>query len=161
MSILSKQVKATWYLRYFGWKKVPLIYYCRPSVVELNREKAAIKIPIKRRNRNHLKSMYFAVLAVGADIAGGLLAMDQIRRSKKKISLVFKDFKADFLKRPEGDTLFTCNDGLAIEKLVQQAVESGERVNMPLKITATVPSIFDDEPVAEFVLTLSLKDKSN
>ena len=161
MSILSKQVKATWYLRYFGWKKVPLIYYCRPSVVELNREKAIIKIPIKRRNRNHLNSMYFGVLAVGADVAGGLLAMDQIRRSKKKVSLVFKDFKADFLKRPEGDTIFTCKDGLAIEKLVQEAIESGERVNMPLKITATVPTIFGDEPVAEFGLTLSLKDKSN
>jgi acyl-coenzyme A thioesterase PaaI-like protein len=161
MSILSKQVKATWYLRYFGWKKVPLIFYCRPSVVELNREKASIKIPIKRRNRNHLNSMYFGVLAVGADVAGGLLAMDQIRRSKKKISLVFKDFKADFLKRPEGDTLFTCKDGLAIEKLVEKAIESGERVNMPLNITATVPNIFGDEPVAEFVLTLSIKDKSN
>lgn len=161
MSILSKQVKATWYLRYFGWKKVPLIYYCRPSVIELNKEKAVIKIPIKRRNRNHLNSMYFGALAVGADVAGGLLAMDQIRRSKKKVSLVFKDFKADFLKRPEGDTLFTCDDGLAIEKLVHESIESGERVNMPLKITATVPTIFDDEPVAEFVLTLSLKDKSN
>ena len=161
MSLLSKQVKATWYLRYFGWKKVPLIFYCRPSVVELNREKAIIKIPIKRRNRNHLNSMYFGVLAVGADVAGGLLAMDQIRRSKKKVSLVFKNFKADFLKRPEGDTLFTCNHGYAIEKLVQEAIESGERVNMPLTITATVPTIFGDEPVAEFVLTLSLKDKSN
>jgi len=161
MSIISKQVKATWYLRYFGWKKVPLIYYCRPSVVELNSEKAVIKIPIKRRNRNHLNSMYFGVLAVGADVAGGLLAMNQIRRSKKNISLVFKDFKANFLKRPEGDTLFTCEDGIAIEKLVEEAIKSGERVNMPLKITATVPTIFDDEPVAEFVLTLSIKYKSN
>lgn len=161
MSIISKQVKATWYLRYFGWKKVPLIFYCRPSVVELSREKAIVKIPFKRRNKNHLKSMYFGVLAVGADVAGGLLAMDQIRRSKKKISLVFKDFRADFLKRPEGDTLFTCNDGFAIEKLVQEAIETGERVNIPLKITATVPTIFGDEPVADFVLTLSLKDKFN
>ena len=161
MSILTKQVKVTWYLRYFGWTKVPLIYYCKPSVVELNKEKAVIKIPLKRRNRNHLNSMYFGVLAVGADVAGGLLAMDKIRRSKKKVSLVFKDFKAEFLKRPEGDTLFSCNDGLAIELLVQEAIKSGERVNMPLKITATVPTIFGEEPVAEFILTLSLKDKSN
>ena len=160
MSVLSRQIKATWYLRYFGWKKVPLIYFCRPTVVELNKKKAVIKIPYKRRNRNHLNSLYFGALAVGADAAGGLLAMDQIRRSKKKVSLVFKDFKADFLKRPEGDTFFTCNDGLAIGQLVQEAIESGERVNLPLKITATVPTIFDEEPVAEFILTLSLKDKS-
>jgi hypothetical protein len=31
---------------------------------------------------------------------------------------------------------------------------------MPLKITATVPEISGNEPVAEFILTLSLKDKT-
>ena len=104
--------------------------------------------------------MYFGALAVGADIAGGVLAMDLIRKSGRNISLVFKDFKAEFLKRPEGDTYFTCNDGKAIENLITETIKTGERVNMPLKITATVPEISGNEPVAEFVLTLSLKDKT-
>jgi hypothetical protein len=160
MSILSKEIKATWFIRNFGLTKVPLIFYCRPSVVELTEETTIIKIPYKRRNKNHLKSIYFGVLAVGADIAGGVLAMDLIRKSGRRISLIFKDFKADFLKRPEGDTHFTCNDGVAISKLIEEAIKTGERVNMPLKITATVPKIFGSEPVAEFILTLSLKDKT-
>ena len=158
---MSKNIKATWFIRYFGLMKVPLIFYCRPSVVKLSNETAEIKIPLRRRNKNHLRSMYFGALAVGADVAGGVLAMDQIRKSGRKISLVFKDFSADFLKRPEGDTHFTCNDGLAIKQLIDEAIEKGERVNLPLKITATVPKIFSDEPVAEFILTLSLKDKTN
>ena len=160
MSLLSKQIKATWFIRGFGLSKVPLIFFCRPSVVELTDETTIIKIPFKRRNRNHLKSMYFGVLAVGADVAGGVLAMDLIRKSGRKISLIFKDFKADFLKRPEGGTHFTCKDGNAVKKLIEEAIRTGERVNMPLKITATVPKLFGDEPVAEFVLTLSLKDKT-
>jgi hypothetical protein len=160
MSNKTKNIKATWFIRYFGLMKVPLIFYCRPSVIELNDVTTTIKIPFKRRNRNHLRSMYFGVLAVGADVAGGVLAMDLIRESGRKISLVFKDFRADFLKRPEGDTHFKCNDGLAIKGLIQKAIRTGERVNMPLKITATVPKIFGNEPVAEFVLTLSLKDKT-
>ena len=160
MSLLSKQIKATWFIRGFGLSKVPLIFYCRPSVVELSDETTIIKIPFKRRNRNHLKSMYFGVLAVGADVAGGVLAMDLIRKSGREISLIFKDFKADFLKRPEGDTHFTCKDGNAVKKLIDEAVKTGERVNMPVKITATVPELFGNEPVAEFVLTLSLKDKT-
>ena len=85
MSLLSKQIKATWFIRGFGLSKVPLIFYCRPSVVELTDELTIIKIPFKRRNRNHLKSMYFGVLAVGADVAGGVLAMDLIRKSERKI----------------------------------------------------------------------------
>ena len=104
--------------------------------------------------------MYFGALSVGADVAGGVLAMHLIQKSGRNISLVFKDFKADFLKRPEGNTHFTCNDGLAVKHLIEEAAKTGERVNMPLKITATVPELSGDEPVAEFVLTLSLKDKS-
>lgn len=104
--------------------------------------------------------MYFGALAVGADIAGDVLAMALIRKSGRNISLVFKDFKVGFLKRPEGDTHFTCNDGQGVKNLIDETTKTGERVNMPLKITATVPEILGDEPVAEFVLTLSLKDKT-
>ena len=160
MKFISKELKATWFIRSFGLSKVPLIFYCRPSVIKLIEEMAVIKIPFKRRNKNHLKSMYFGALAVGADIAGGVLAMHLIRKSGHNISLVFKDFKADFLKRPEGDTHFTCNDGVAVKNLIDETTKTGERVNMPLKITATIPEISGDEPVAEFILTLSLKDKS-
>ncbi len=160
MKFISKELKATWFIRSFGLSKVPLIFYCRPSVIKLTEESTVIKIPFKRRNRNHLKSMYFGTLAVGADVAGGVLAMNLINRSGRNISLVFKDFKADFLKRPEGDTYFTCNDGLSVKDLIDEATKTGERVNMSLKITATVPEIFGKEPVAEFVLTLSLKDKT-
>jgi len=160
MKFISKELKATWFIRSFGLTKVPLIYYCRPAVIKLTEETTVIKIPFKRRNKNHLKSMYFGALSIGADVAGGVLAMHLIRKSGRNISLVFKDFKADFLKRPEGETHFTCNDGLAVRNLIDEATKIGERVNMPLKITATVPKISGNEPVAEFILTLSLKDKS-
>lgn len=160
MKFISKELKATWFIRSFGLSKVPLIFYCRPSVVKLTEKITVIKIPFKRRNKNHLKSMYFGALSVGADVAGGVLAMHLIKKSGHNISLVFKDFRADFLKRPEGDTYFTCSDGVAVIDLIDEAVKTGERVNMPLKITATVPELSGDELVAEFVLTLSLKDKS-
>lgn len=160
MSIFSKEFKATWFIRSFGLTKVPLIFYVRPSVVKITSEAVVIKIPFRRRNKNHLNSMYFGTLAIGADVAGGVLAMNLIRKSGRKISLVFKDFKADFLKRAEGDTYFACDDGLEIKKLIENAIRTGERVNMTLKITATVPKIFGAEPVAEFILTLSLKDKT-
>ncbi len=102
--------------------------------------------------------MYFGVLSVGADITGGFLAMKLIRNNQSRISLIFKDFHADFLKRAEGDVHFICEDGLAIKNLVEVAEQTGDRQNLPLQITATVPSI-SNESVAEFILTLSLKKK--
>ncbi len=38
------------------------------------------------------------------------------------------------------------------------AEETGERQNLPVNIIATVPEI-SDEPIAKFVLTLSIKKK--
>ena len=146
-------------IRLFGLTKVPMIWYCRPKVIEHTDEKIEIKIPLKRRAKNHLGSMYFGVLAVGADITGGFLAMDPIQESGRKIALIFKDFKADFLKRPEGDVHFICNDGLAIKELVDTVANSTERHNYKLNIEAVVPSI-SFEVVAKFELTLSLKDKT-
>ena len=156
--MLSKLAKANWYLKFFGITKIPLLWYCRPNIIELNPEKVEIKIPLKRRTKNHLGSMYFGALSVGADITGGFLAMLCIQESKRKVALIFKDFKADFLKRAEGDVHFKCNDGLDISSLVQKTINSGTRQNMIVRIDAFVPSISKDI-VAKFELTLSLKEK--
>ena len=157
--MVSKATKTTRLIQLFGITKVPMIWYCRPKVIEHTDEKIEIKIPLKRKTKNHLGSMYFGVLAVGADITGGFLAMDPIQESGRKINLIFKDFKADFLKRPEGDVHFTCNDGLAVKELVDRVSKSSDRHNFKLSIEATVPSI-SSEVVAKFELTLSLKDKA-
>ena len=142
----------------FGLMRIPLIFFCRPKVVSISDTKLEVKIKFNRRTKNHLNSMYFGVLSVGADVTGGFLAMKLIRNNQSRISLIFKDFHADFLKRAEGDVHFICEDGLAIKNLVEVAEQTGERQNLPLHITATVPSI-SNESVAEFILTLSLKKK--
>jgi hypothetical protein len=59
---------------------------------------------------------------------------------KERLVPLFKDFDAKFLKRAEGDTHFTCNDGDKVRAAVDEAIATGERVNIPLKIVATVPS---------------------
>ncbi len=147
-------------IRLFGFLKIPMLYFARPTVVDLTAERVEVKIRLGRRTRNHLRSMYFGVLAVGADCAGGLIAMECIDASGEKVSLIFKDFKADFLKRAEGDVHFTCAQGQEIAALVERTIASGEREEMPVRVTATVPSLLGEEPVAEFVLTLSLKKRS-
>ena len=156
--IFSPETITTWKMRLFGLTRIPLIFFCRPRVVSITDTSLEVKIKLNRRTRNHLNSMYFGVLSVGADVTGGFLAMHYIRESKSKISLIFKDFQADFLKRAEGDVHFLCVEGSAIRSLIQKSEETGERESMPVHITATVPSISPD-PVAQFILTLSIKKK--
>ena len=157
--MLSRKFKTTWIMRVFGITKVPLIWWCRPKVIEHTDHRLEVKIPLRFRTKNHLGSMYFGVLAVGADVTGGFLAMDPIIKSGRKVALIFKDFNAEFLKRPEGDVHFYCDNGLEIRELVETAIRTGERHNYTMLIEAVVPSISTDV-VARFRLTLSLKHKT-
>ncbi|MFQ6678533.1 MAG: DUF4442 domain-containing protein [Fidelibacterota bacterium] len=142
-----------------GFFKIPLIFFCRPKVVEITDEKCVIKIPLRRNVKNHVKSMYIGALTVGADLVGGLLAMRHIESTGKNIVLIFKDMHADYLKLVQGDAYFTCCDGKNVRKAVSLAAESGERQNIEVDITVTVPDQLGDEPAAKYTLTLSIKDK--
>ncbi len=151
--------KHTLLVRYFGITKIPLIFFVRPRVLQLDHSKCIINIPLRRRTRNHLRSMYFGVLAVGADLACGLLSRHQIASDDHKISLVFKDMQGDFLKRVDANAIFTCEDGEKIESLIQKVVETGERHHQPIRVQVTAPDKYGDEVLATFTLTLSLKVK--
>jgi acyl-coenzyme A thioesterase PaaI-like protein len=150
-------LKDTAYLRFFTLLKIPLIAWLRPRVEELTDTHCVLRFPLGRRSRNHLNSMYFGVLCVGADCAGGLVAMRTIQQRGNKVAFVFKDFRASFLKRAEGDVLFTCDQGERLRELVLQAEASDERVEETVHVVATVPDKLGDEPVADFHLTISLK----
>ena len=157
----SRRFQLTWGLRLFGWLRIPLLASVRPRVLELTGDRCVVEVPLRRWTRNHLGSMYFGALAIGADCAAGLLAMDHIRRSGREVSLVFKAFQAQFLRRPESDVRFTCQEGAAVRELVARALADGARVTAPLAVRAearTPEGAF--EPVAEFVLELSLKPKA-
>jgi hypothetical protein len=150
-------LKANWLLRLFGLFKVPLIGYCRPRVTSIDEDSVAITIPLRRRTRNHLGSMYFGALAVGADLAGGSLAVFLAEQRKLKISLAFKSVSGEFYKRPEHDVVFTCNDGRAIAAMIAEAEASSERINRSVHVNAHCPAQIADEVVASFELMLSIK----
>jgi hypothetical protein len=156
---IAEKTRETLSLRLFGLTKIPLLFYVGVSVKEISPERMVIRIPLRRRTKNHLGSMYFGALCIGADCAPGAFAMYLIRQQPAHISMVFKDFEAEFLKRAEGDVDFICNQGKEITELVAQAAASDERVERRVEVIATVPSL-SDEPVARFRLTLSLKKRA-
>jgi len=156
--LLNDKTRETLSLRWFGLTKIPVLFYFGVSVTEITKERMVVRIPLRRRTKNHLGSMYFGALCAGADCAAGAFAMHLIKQQPKHVSLVFKDFSAEFLKRAEGDVDFCCDQGIEIAELVARALASDERVERQLDVVATVPSL-SDEPVARFKLTLSLKKR--
>ena len=145
-------------LRLTGLLKIPLLASVRPSVAEWEEDRCVIRVPLRRWTRNHMDSMYFGALAIGADCAGGIMAVELIRLRKAKVSLIFKSFHAEFLKRPESDVFFICEEGARIRDLLDRVLASEQRLAEMIPVTAAVRGPDGDyEPVARFLLELSLK----
>lgn len=140
--------------------RIPVLFLVGPRVEALDERGCTVKIPLRYLTRNHVGSMYFGVLAAGADLAGGLNAFRLIRQKHPKMVILFKDAQMEFLKRADGDVCFRCDDGLAVEEAMARAEATGERVTIPVRIAATVPARYGDEPVARFTLGLSMKKKA-
>lgn len=157
MNHLFSRYRNTIAVRIWSFFKVPLLYGVRPSVIELNDERVIVSIPLLRRNKNHLNSMYVGALVIGADIAGALLAFKKSLESDEAVSVIFKDFKGEFYLRPEDRTVFVCADGEKITQVVSAAINSGERENATVKVDVTCPNKTGDKLVAQFYLTLSVK----
>ena len=158
MATRFELLKSTLRLRFLGWTSIPLLASVRPTLVELDEAHCVVRVPLRRWTRNHLGSMYFGALAIGADCAGGLLAVECMRRRGVRLSLVFKAFRAEFLKRPEADVYFICEAGAAIGQQVARALATGERQTEPVQVRAAVRTDTGAwETVAEFTLELSLK----
>ena len=153
-------MKTTALLRVFGLLKVPMMFYVRPRVVEINEERLVLTIPLTRRTKNHLNAMYFGALCIGAEASVALLAVHHMQKQGiRSINFLFKDMQANFLKRAEGNVHFVCESGEQLRERISEAKKTGERLNIPISTKAYVPSIDVNNPVAEFTLTFSMKFK--
>jgi len=153
------------YFRFFLWSfshfKVPMIGYVRPRLVLLTEKNIVIKIRLTRRNKNHLQSMYFGALSVGADLAAGLHAFYHAKSAKMNASIAFKSFHANFLKRPESDVYFVCNMGDKVKDMVFESQQSGERINKLIEVNAYTDYPEQIENIARFSMELSIKVKNH
>jgi len=159
MDTFKTRLRNTAFLRLFTFWNIPLIWWIRPSVLEMGPSRTVIEITLMRRTRNHLNSMYFGAIAIGSELVVATKAVQAIHDSKQKVDFVFKDFKIDFLKRAEGDVHFICDSGLEVAQLVQKTIQSGERETQTFQGYAIVPSKDPNEKIVTFDVTLSVKLK--
>ena len=154
MSNLPTLKKMQWNLWLFGWVKIPMIAFCKPKIVTWNEDTVVIWIRKSRRSKNHLKSIYFGALMVGADLAAGLHAFAFTVSEKKKISLAFNSCNAQFIKRPDTDVFFEAKAWAIVRKMIIESESKKERIN------AVIPVSIKDvhgEEVARVDMELSLR----
>lgn len=148
--------KMQWKLFLLGLVKIPLIHFVRPKLIALDDHYVAVRIRLRRRTKNHLNSMYFGALAVGADVAAGIHAFYFAEQMGSKVSFAFKSMNASFLMRAESHVVFKSNEGQLVKAAMDESKATGERVNQSITVIAENSC---GEQVARFEMVVSVKVK--
>lgn len=155
-----KNFKFTLFVNLYGLMKIPLVLFVSPRVIEAGEKRFVLKIPLSYRTKNHLNSMYFGALGIGAELSIAAAAVMAIAESKQKIDFVFKDFCANYLKRAEGDVHFVCDEVEVVRAMIEEAKVNPERIERKMKGYAVVPKKDPADPVMTYELTLSVRNRS-
>lgn len=77
--------------------------------------------------------MFWAVQGMAAELSTGLLCIDCIQNSGKKVSMLVIEQKGNFYKKAKGKIVFTCSQGEEIQSLIKTAIESGQPQTLVLR----------------------------
>ncbi|MDC0644541.1 DUF4442 domain-containing protein [Crocinitomicaceae bacterium] len=143
-----------WLMFLLGRVKIPLIGYTNPKLIAIDSQNVRVKIKLRRRTKNHLNSMYFGALAVGADIAGGIQVFYFSKVIGRDISFAFKGMNAEFIKRAESDIIFESNQGGLVKAAIDKSISEKSRVNETIEVLAKNDQ---QEIVAKFDMIVSVR----
>tara|TARA_B100000683_G_scaffold40237_1_gene35587 strand:- start:100 stop:585 length:486 start_codon:yes stop_codon:yes gene_type:complete len=143
-------------IKLFAWWTIPLLAISGAKIIALDKRSVKVRIKHWWLTKNHIGGIYLGTQAIGADITGGALVLNAMNESDKKVSVAFKSMQCEFLKRPEADMIFTCNDGEIVDQMMEETFKTGERVNQEVTVLGSCPKL-SDEIVSKFVLVLSVK----
>ena len=146
--------KMRWLLFLLGFVKIPMIRFTRPRLLTIDDDSVRVKIKLRRKTKNHLNSMYFGALSVGADIAGGIQVFYFSKKMDRKVSFAFKGMNAQFLKRAESDIVFESHGGQKIKAAMEKSLKEGSRINDSILVEAKNDA---GEVVATFEMIVSVR----
>ena len=140
----------------FLFTKLPLAFFVGLKLIVLEQEKAVVGVRFKWLNKNPFQSMYFAVLAMAAELSTGILAVAQTYKSQPHVSMLVVKCEGEFYKKAVGNIVFTCADGLVIAEAIQQTINTKQGITIS---STTVGKNEQGETVAKFIFMWSFKAK--
>ncbi|KJS04632.1 MAG: thioesterase [Flavobacteriales bacterium BRH_c54] len=137
--------------------KLPSAFFAGVRLKSISDNACSSTIKHRWINQNPFGSIYFAVLAMSAELTTGTLVLQKIRNSKQPISMLVTQQKGTFLKKAKGKITFTCSDGKIIDNALQNTIASSEGQTFWME---SVGKDEQNETVAIFNFEWSIKLKT-
>ncbi|MBY0477157.1 MAG: DUF4442 domain-containing protein [Chitinophagaceae bacterium] len=144
--------------RVFLLWKLPAAFFSGVRIKSISAEKCEVTVPYKWFSQNPFRSTYFACLAMAAEMSTGILSLMQIMKRQPAVSMLVVSLEANYFKKAVDLTTFICEDGKALEALVDEVIASGEAKSFKAKSIGRNKA---GDIVAEFYITWSFKAKNN
>jgi hypothetical protein len=125
MQAFRRQVLNPYKLRLFMLRKLPLAWLAGLRLVALTPEAASVTVRYKYLTQNPFRSIYFAALAMAAELASGIQAMLHTQGGGP-VSMLVVGLQAEFTKKAVGVIAFICPDGAAIAAAVAESRATGQ-----------------------------------
>jgi len=149
-------VKHPFKFKLFMLSKLPSAFFCGVRVVDADENTCSVKVPYKWFSQNPFKSTYFACLSMAAEMSTGLLCLMHLHKRQPGVSMLVVKIEGNFMKKATGITVFTCEDGAAIKRTIEDAIFSNEGKIITSRSYGRNAA---GEIVAEFAVTWSFKAK--
>ena len=153
---MRRSIRNPWKLKLFMLGKLPMGLLAGLRVTAFDEEMAAVRIRFGYLTKNPFRSIYFACLAMAAELASGVQGMVRVAEGSP-VSMLVVGLEGTFTKKAVGRITFTCPDGAAIAQAVAETRATGE--GRTVLCTSTGRDEAGDE-VATFRLTWSFKAKT-
>jgi hypothetical protein len=158
VSKFQKLVNNRFLFRLYLLKSVPLAFIAGIKVKKLDNNQSVTLVKYKWITQNPFRSMYFACLAMAAEMSTGLVVLNEIFQSTPPVSMLITGNQASYHKKAVGKITFTCSDGRAVSEIITKTKQTGEAYVIDLHATG-IDEMGDK--VAEFTFTWSVKLKTN
>ena len=155
LATFQQQVLNPFKLRLFMLRKLPMAWLAGLRLAALTPAGATVTVPFKYLTQNPFRSIYFACLAMAAELASGMLAMLHTQGGGP-VSMLVVGLEADFSKKAVGLISFVCDDGAAIAQAVAESRATGEGRTVQATSTGTDAA---GDVVARFRITWSFRAK--
>ncbi|MDA7571003.1 DUF4442 domain-containing protein [Flavobacteriaceae bacterium] len=108
----------------FTLLKLPSVWLCGIRVTSLEQSFCEAKVKHRWINQNPFNSMFWAVQGMAAELTTGMLLMQEIQISKRKVSMLVLNNKANFSKKAQGRITFSCNSADLITNAIKKLLET-------------------------------------
>lgn len=140
----------------FILQKLSAAFWAGLSIAYFDEQKCVVRVKYSWFSQNPFRSIYFAVEAMAAEMSAGMLAFGQVYQRDPAISMLVEKVEASFTKKATGVILFTCEDGLAFQAAVEEALGNNSGTKL---VSKSVGRNSEGQQVAEFTFTWTFKAK--